>query len=174
VAGSAASSNATLTVLVPPVITLQPLSQTNLLGNCATFTVAASGTAPLFYQWTSNSTVYPPDTNSTSFTACIAGSYSVTVSNLAGVALSDTVTLSFTNPPPSLPGHFDLISVLPDGSVQLTMSGSPNTNYTLLAATNWDAWAALNLLPSSNGLFQYTDTTATNSTQRFYRLKLGP
>ena len=75
---------------------------------------------------------------------------------------------------PGLPGHFDLISVLPDGSVQLTMSGSANTNYTLLGSSNLASWGVLNLLSSSNGVFQYMDGSAAGSVQRFYRLKLGP
>src|SRR6266851_5520680 len=49
--GSATSSNATLTVLLPPAITSQPAAQSVILTSNASFTVAASGTAPLSYQW---------------------------------------------------------------------------------------------------------------------------
>src|SRR5262249_13595966 len=44
VAGSATSSTATLTVIVPPTITTQPTSQTVNQGQTASFSVAASGT----------------------------------------------------------------------------------------------------------------------------------
>ena len=44
-----------------PVITVQPRNQTNVVGTTATFTVEATGTPPLTYQWRS----YP---NSTLFT----------------------------------------------------------------------------------------------------------
>jgi hypothetical protein len=173
--GSATSSVATLTVIVPPSITTQPVSQTNLRGTCAIFAVTASGTAPLWYQWQWNSTIYPPDTNATSFTACNAGSYSVIVSNQAGVAGSDTVTLSFTNPPPTLAGHFDSLSLLPDGSLQLNMSGSPNTNYVLEFTTDWLSWFPLiTNLSGPEGLFQYDDTSAISNSESFYRLRLGP
>src|ERR1041385_5568700 len=49
--GSVTSSGATLTVLGPPEITTQPVSQTITQGQNASFSVAASGTAPLNYQW---------------------------------------------------------------------------------------------------------------------------
>lgn len=38
----------------PPTITTQPANQTTRVGQTATFTVAASGTAPLSYQWSRN------------------------------------------------------------------------------------------------------------------------
>ena len=51
---SATSAVAVLTVLLPPVITAQPHSQTNLTGTTATFTATATGSAPLSYQWQLN------------------------------------------------------------------------------------------------------------------------
>ncbi len=56
-AGSVTSSNAVLTVTnIPPTITVQPISQTNGVGTNVTLTVAATGTAPLSYQWQVNGT----------------------------------------------------------------------------------------------------------------------
>jgi hypothetical protein len=49
--GSTNSVSATLTVVLPPLITQQPQSQTVLSFSSASFTVAASGTGPLSYQW---------------------------------------------------------------------------------------------------------------------------
>lgn len=49
--GSVTSSIATLTFVFPPSITNQPASITVTNGGSANFTVAASGTAPLSYQW---------------------------------------------------------------------------------------------------------------------------
>src|SRR4030095_17090027 len=51
-AGSVTSNNATLTVVTPPSITTQPVDQTVIVGQMATFTVTATGTQPLSYQWT--------------------------------------------------------------------------------------------------------------------------
>src|SRR5439155_1102549 len=56
-AGSATSSAATLTVnpaAVAPAITTQPANQMVTAGQTAAFSVAASGTAPLSYQWQKN------------------------------------------------------------------------------------------------------------------------
>src|SRR5258708_29865651 len=56
-AGSVTSSGAALTVSAAPVtptITTQPTSQTVAAGQTATFTVVATGTAPLSYQWEQN------------------------------------------------------------------------------------------------------------------------
>src|SRR5207245_1542344 len=53
-AGNVTSNAATLTVNAAPVapsILTQPSSQTVTAGQTASFTVAATGTAPLSYQW---------------------------------------------------------------------------------------------------------------------------
>ena len=47
---------AILTVNGPAAITAQPVSLTTNAGGSASFTVGASGTAPLFYQWQKNTT----------------------------------------------------------------------------------------------------------------------
>src|SRR5579864_975650 len=56
-AGSATSASATLTVSSAPVgpgISTQPANQTVTVGLTATFSVVATGTAPLTYQWQKN------------------------------------------------------------------------------------------------------------------------
>src|ERR1019366_2201052 len=58
-AGSVTSSNAILTVNLPPSIGTQPQDQTVAQGMDATFTVAATGTAPLSYQWLFNGNGIP-------------------------------------------------------------------------------------------------------------------
>ena len=127
------------------------------------------------YQWQWNSTFTRRTPRSTSFTACNAGSYSVTVSNQAGVVVSDTVTLSFTNPPPTQSGHFDSLSLLADGSLQLNMSGVANTNYVLEFTSDWVSWAPLMTnFSGPSGLFQFDDTSVATNSERFYRLRLAP
>ncbi len=97
-AGSATSSNATLTVIVPPTIITQPLSQTVTETANVTFTVAASGTAPFAYQWRFNGVNVAGATLS-SYTKnnvqlADAGSYSAVVTNLAGSATSANAILT--------------------------------------------------------------------------------
>jgi sugar lactone lactonase YvrE len=52
--GSVTSQVATLTVVLPPSLTTQPASQTVLPGANVSFSVNASGTGPLTYQWQFN------------------------------------------------------------------------------------------------------------------------
>ncbi|HQL79366.1 MAG TPA: immunoglobulin domain-containing protein, partial [Verrucomicrobiota bacterium] len=101
--GTATSSGALLTVIVPPTITTEPLSQTVTQGTSATFTVAASGTTPFTYQWRFNGDNLSGATASSYTRANVqlsdAGSYSVVVANSAGSATSANAVLTVTVPP---------------------------------------------------------------------------
>ncbi len=102
-AGAITSSVATLTVWVPPGITSQPQSLTNLVGTSASFSVTATGTQPLGYQWQFNGANIAGATGS-SFTlnaaqATDAGSYAVAVTNVAGAMTSGVATLTIWVPP---------------------------------------------------------------------------
>jgi pectate lyase len=105
--GSVTSSVAQLIVsaAVAPSITTQPQDQSNILpGATATFSVIASGSDPLSYQWYYNT--HTLLTNATDSTLTItnvqpgnAGSYSVTVSNLAGGVISSNAFLTVNTSP---------------------------------------------------------------------------
>jgi uncharacterized protein (TIGR02145 family) len=72
-------------VLMAPSITTQPKSQTVTAGKNDTFSVTATGTAPLSYQWYKNGTAISGATSSSysisNVQAADAGTYTVTVSN---------------------------------------------------------------------------------------------
>jgi phage gpG-like protein len=97
------SSNALLSVLAAPQITGQPLNQTVPAGSSAIFTVFATGTAPLSYQWRVNGIPLVGATNTTLSLASVGlangGIYSVSVSNLVSVTTSTNVTLTVLSPP---------------------------------------------------------------------------
>ena len=103
-AGSATSNAATLSVTstTKPAITTQPANQSVTVGATATFTVVASGTAPLTYQWIQGSTNIP-NSNSPSFTTPAATAadngetFKVMVSNSAGSVTSTPATLTVTS-----------------------------------------------------------------------------
>jgi hypothetical protein len=65
-----------------------------------------------------------------------------------------------------------------DGSFTLNLLGSPGYTYIVEATTN--LLLAANWLPiatntlGTNGVWQFSDTQATNFPQQFYRLKLAP
>src|ERR1700720_3996154 len=84
---------------VAPSITTQPVSQDVTTGQKATFTVAATGTAPLGYQWRKNGTAISGATSSSYTTPATTASddralFSVVVNNSVGNATSSTATLN--------------------------------------------------------------------------------
>jgi alpha-tubulin suppressor-like RCC1 family protein len=97
--GSAGSSNVLLIVL-PFVITNQPVSQSTYPGASITFSVAVAGAAPFTYQWLFGGTNIVGATNSllglTNVGADAIGAYSVIVSNQFGVINSSLATLVFS------------------------------------------------------------------------------
>jgi hypothetical protein len=104
-AGSATSAAATLVVNAIPVapsITSQPLSVAVKAGSPVSFTVAATGSAPLTYQWKKNGVVLAGSTGATYSIASAqradAGSYTVVVSNLALSTTSNAATLVVRSP----------------------------------------------------------------------------
>jgi lysophospholipase L1-like esterase len=102
-AGSVTSAAAVLTVLVPPSITAQPQSRTNVVGTAANFSAAASGTAPLSYQWQFNGANVPGATGTSltlnSVQASDAGNYTVVVTNTGGAITSAVAQLTVWIPP---------------------------------------------------------------------------
>lgn len=94
----------------PPIITTQPSSVSVTTGATASFTVTASGTTPLSYQWqlsTDSSATWASAAgaaNSSSYTTAATTStfngyrYRVQVSNSAGSITSDAATLTVTSP----------------------------------------------------------------------------
>jgi hypothetical protein len=82
----------------PPAIIAQPQSRSNLVGTAATFSVSASGSPSLRYQWRFGSATIAGATNPTHTVLNVqptdAGNYSVIVSNAFGSTNSDIATLT--------------------------------------------------------------------------------
>jgi hypothetical protein len=95
--GTVTSSNAVLTVLIPPFIITQPKSQEAKVGETVTFVVEAGGTQPLTYQWLRNGVLIPGETKNTLTIEGVqpqdGGSYRVVVANAAGAIQSDIALL---------------------------------------------------------------------------------
>ena len=108
-AGSVTSQAATLTVqagATPPSITTQPQNVTVTEPTAATFTVTASGTAPLSYQWRRNGTNIGGATNASytltpTATSDSGATFDVVVSNSAGSVTSQAATLTVQSSGPS-------------------------------------------------------------------------
>lgn len=95
---STTTDGGTTTTVNAPTLTTQPLSQSIVSGATATFTVDASGTAPLTYQWQRDGSAIDGAT-AASFSTGTAGSYTVVVSNSAGSVTSSAAVLTVTTTP---------------------------------------------------------------------------
>ena len=106
-AGSVTSNVAILSVSaasVAPSITTQPGSQTVTAGQTASFSVAATGTAPLSYQWNKNGVAIPGATSSSYTTPATTSSdngaqFTVLVSNATGSVTSNAAILTVSAAP---------------------------------------------------------------------------
>jgi len=152
--GSATSVVAQLTVnIFSPSINYDPQDQSALVGQDPTFSVEASGTAPLSYQWYYNTnTVLTNATTSiltlTNVQLTDAGGYSVMVTNAYGSVTSAVAQLTVSLPvAPSiitqpqdqaniLPGAAATFSVQASGSDPLSYQWYYNTNTVLTNATD--------------------------------------
>lgn len=145
---------ATFTTLTPPSIASQPVGQTVNPGASATFSVTATGTAPMSYQWRFNSTNIAGAT-SASYTkanvqATNAGNYSVVVSNLAGTVTSSTAILAVNSPP----------SITAQPQSQMAIAG---TNVTFTVGVNGTAPLTYQWRFNSTNIFGATAATFTRT-----------
>jgi Abnormal spindle-like microcephaly-assoc'd, ASPM-SPD-2-Hydin/Immunoglobulin domain/Immunoglobulin I-set domain len=159
--GSATSNAATLTVNVPPVISSQPASQTVNAGQAATFSVTASGSGTLTYQWKKNGSAISGATAALYTTPGTVASdngasFTVTVTANSGNVTSNAATLTVNGPPAITAqpasktvtvGQTATFSVAANGTGTLTyqwnkggaaISGATSTSYTTPATTNAD------------------------------------
>ncbi len=157
--GSATSNNATLTVnatATAPSITTQPANETVTVGQTASFSVVASGTAPLSYKWQKNqvdisgatsasySTPVTIQTdNGATFRVIVTNSVGSTTSNNATLTVNATATApSITTQPANQTvtvGQTATFSVVASGTAPLSykwqkndvdISGATSSNYT--------------------------------------------
>ncbi|HOC55404.1 MAG TPA: immunoglobulin domain-containing protein [Verrucomicrobiota bacterium] len=162
--GSATSDAAILTVLVPPAIVTQPQSRAVIEGTNVTFTVSASGTAPLSFQWRKGGTPISGATG-TSYSlsnvqASDAGTYTVVVTNAAGSATSANAVLT-VNVPPAITVQPESQAVAAGSSVtfSVTASGSPVLSYqwrfngTNLAGATASSYTLSNVQSAGVGLY---------------------
>jgi hypothetical protein len=185
------SSNALLTVLVPPTIIAAPTNQAAALSNSVSFSVAVDGTAPFKYQWKKGKLLIKGATNATLAIPSIkltdaATNYLVTIANAAGSVTSAPVALTIVPAvvtvnavaarsaviAPQPPGEIGLVAN-PDGSMTVYFTGVPNASYTLESTDSLNApdWQSVGSGPAQpDGSWQMTDPAAAARTQRFYRV----
>ncbi len=171
--GSTTSAPAIVTISSPPTVTAQPVAKSVLVGQNASFSVTASGSNPLSYQWNKNNSPLS-DTGAysgtgtsslslTSISANESGSYSVTVTNTSGFTNSNPATLSVATPP----------SVGFDASQSaITGNTMPGLTYIIQSATDLTSpiqWTPIATnFTDSYGVLSFTNNPS--GTQQFLRI----
>jgi Abnormal spindle-like microcephaly-assoc'd, ASPM-SPD-2-Hydin/Immunoglobulin domain len=123
--------------VAPPSIATQPVSRTVTAGQTATFSVSATGTAPLSYQWGKNGTAISGATSPSYTTPATTSSdngekYTVVVGNSMGSATSNAATLTVTTP-----GYLtDSASSLGFGNVNVGSSSTQSVTLTNSGGSN--------------------------------------
>jgi len=160
---------ATLTVIDPPVITLQPMDQRVLAGQPVSFSITVSNPPPVHYQWDFSAVGISHATNAVltipAATLTNDGVYSVVVTNLAGSVTSSNATLAVIVPP-------TMGLQLSAGYPVLSLGGMLSNNFlvqynTDLAGTNWITLLSVTNLLVSPYVFQ--DPAGIAPPARFYR-----
>jgi Immunoglobulin domain len=176
-AGGTNSFFTPLTVWQPPVITNHPASFTIVAGGSANFSITAGGTPAPTFQWKFNTnTVLTGSTGTTlslaNLRASQAGTYSVTITNAAGVTNSFFATLTVTNPLPPM-----LTNSVAGGGGKFNFTFTPvagltNTVLTngVLGSTNWGVFT--NIPPS--GATPVTLTNPAGNGSLFFKLMIQP
>jgi hypothetical protein len=101
-----------------PVITTQPANQTVSVGQAAAFTVAATGTPPLSYQWQKNGAAISGATSSSYATPATTAAdngaqFRVVVSNSAGSVTSSAATHSEFRAATAIANYYDELAEWP-------------------------------------------------------------
>jgi hypothetical protein len=169
-----------------PSFTLQPASQSVLVGQTATFSMAATGTAPLTYQWQKNNASISGATSASYTTpATVSGdngaTFRVIVTNSVASATSNTATLTVNASPvaPSIStqpanqvvtaGQPATFSVVAAGTGPLTyqwqknnsnISGATSASYTTPATVSGDNGATFRVIVT-NSVTSVTSNSAT-------------
>ncbi|HEX8999648.1 MAG TPA: immunoglobulin domain-containing protein, partial [Blastocatellia bacterium] len=167
------SGNATLTVNAATAITTQPVSQNKVTGQSATFSVVATGTGTLTYQWRKGGVNIPGATASSYTIASVvpadAGNYDVVVTGTCGSVTSNLAVLNIncvtiTVGPPTLPdgvagtAYNQTISATPTAAYTFALaSGALPTGLSLNPTTG-----AITGTPSAAGTFMFS-ITATDA-----------
>jgi uncharacterized repeat protein (TIGR03803 family) len=163
-------------LMLSPVITAQPQSQTNLVGTTVIFFANITGLNPLSYQWQKNGTnlvnadnVSGVNSNTLTIADILVsdgGSYSVIVSNFYGVVTSSNATLTVIIPPPTLALQFLA------GYPLLSLYGTLGEIYTVEYTTNLAVpnWTPMLIVPNlSISPFLMIDPAGIVPPTRFYR-----
>jgi hypothetical protein len=174
-----ASAVVRLTVKVPPTILAWSPGVTNVVSSTFTLSVVGSGSVPMGFIWRRGST--PLVTNVVMTTS---NSYTITNAQISDTALWRVILTNSGNLSLVVNTTFVVRVVAPptlqdlarfgDGTVQMTIQGPTNRSYAIEASSNLSNWTALSTIFYTNGFMPFTDPTAPEATNRFYRARWLP
>ena len=180
--GSVTSSNAVLTVNVPPSISAQPQDQTVVQGTNVVFAVTVTGTAPLNYQWrkansnlTDGGNVFGSTSSALTLsgvTSSDANNYSCVITNVAGSVTSVVASL-IVNVPPSIVTPPQNVSTNVGSTFVLSVSASGTSPLSY-------QWKKDNVALSNNATISgalsptLTVSNSTTNTQSLSQMSLVP
>jgi hypothetical protein len=187
-AGCGGSSSDSSDSSTAPTITTQPSSQSVSEGGTASFSVVATGSGTLSYQWRKDSSAISGATSSSYSIASAAsgdaGSYDVVVSNSAGSVTSSAATLTVSSSSaPTITTQPTSQSVAVGGSASFTVaatgsgtlsyqwrkggtaiSGATSTTYTIDSVASSDAGSYDVVVSNSYGSTDSSTATLTVTT----------
>lgn len=148
-AGSVTSANAVITVSNAPVITAQPSGATILTGTSQTLSVTADG-LEMGYQWYKDGVAIDGATRP-AYAASAAGSYTVEVSNTAGVTTSSAAVIAVSS------------------SVTAPAINVQPVAQTVNAGTSATLWVTVNGVSPSYQWYR-NDVAIAGATERIYKI----
>lgn len=167
------TNSATLHVLVPPSITVQPSDVAVTVGGTALFSVTAGGVPAVTYQWSLDGNPIPGATNSSYAHVGVQGSdngtvFAVEVANSVGSQVSSAVTLTVLS---SMTGSFlpgnGATNIAPDQQLRIVFSSTPTIGrgrLTVRDAADDSLFATIDV--SEFVTFSYDGATVTNAAVR--------
>jgi hypothetical protein len=163
--GVVTSQVATVTMMMAPVITLQPQPLLLQTGTVAIFNVTASGVPAPTYQWLFNGTNLGNASGSSYLIPGVrptdAGTYSVVVANSLGTVTSSNAVLTVYATPAASLG----LSAAANG-ILINITGVPGWRYAVQTSTNLTTWTGA---LTNNAPFTFNDTNLLRNRSLFYR-----
>jgi uncharacterized repeat protein (TIGR01451 family) len=174
--GWTSSAPATVSISVLPIapsILLQPQPARVMAGQMAVFTVNATGSPLLSYQWHFNGAVLAGATGATLTLTNVqtdaAGTYSVSITNGGGTVTSDPAALTVARPALATPPALETPALATNGfSFQFAVPAG--ATYVIRASTNLHHWTAIATNVAQADKETFTDIQAANFNGRCYQV----
>jgi hypothetical protein len=149
-----------------PLILSPPTNLTVLLNSNAAFSVIATGSPPLTYQWQLNNRKIGDATNSTligtNAQATNAGTYIVTVANTVGSVSTQAVLTVLGAPIIVTPPTNQTVSVGANPTFAVTVSGATNSDYAATLSYQW-RFAGSDIANATTSAYTISNVQFTNA-----------